>query len=120
MRIGLLISEFNDDDELNLCLGADQAAKDLGVELVIFPGKFIITDKNFDKDYPYEYQHQVVYDYCIDAGFDGIIVDIEKIGKNVPILRKEAFLNQFGKKPLLTITEQGGFKQVKYKDVDYF
>ena len=120
MRIGLLISEFNDDDELNLCLGADQAAKDLGVELVIFPGKFIIADKNFDKDCPYEYQHQVVYDYCIDAGFDGIIVDIEKVGKNVPILRKEAFLNQFGKKPLLTITEQEGFKQVKYKDVDYY
>ncbi len=120
MRIGLLISEFNDDDELNLCLGADMAARDLGVELIIFPGRFIITDKTYDKDYPYEYQHQTIFDYCIDTGFDGIVADIQKIGRNAPILKKEALLRQFGKKPLLTITEEEGFDQVEYDEADYF
>ena len=109
MRIGLLISEFHDRDVCDLCLGADRAAKDLGVELIIFPGKYIITDKNQNNYDPFMYQHQAVYDYCIDAGFDGLIVDIEKIGKDAPILKREAFLNQFGKKPLLTVTETEGY-----------
>ena len=120
MRIGLLISEFKDEDELDLCLGADMAAKDLGVELIIFPGRFIITDKSYDKDYPYEYQHQTVFDYCIDTGFDGIVVDIQKIGRNAPILKRQALLRQFGKKPLLTVTEEEEFDQVEYKEADYF
>ncbi len=117
MRIGLLISEFNDRDEIDLCLGADRASKDLGTELIIFPGKHIITDKTVDEDDPYIYMHQAVYDYCLDAGFDGIIVDINKIGKNVPILKKQSLLNQFGKKPILTVDSIDGFESVR-KDSD--
>ncbi len=121
MRIGLLISEFNDKDEFDLCAGADIAAGDLGVELVIFPGKYIITDKTLDTDFPYKYQHQAVYDYCIDAGFDGLIIDIQKIGKNAPILKREQFLNQFGKKPLLTVTETEGFEHIRCEEnISYF
>ena len=110
MRIGLLISEFRDTDVCDLCIGADKAAKDLGIELVIFPGKYIVTDKSHDVEDLYLYQYQAVYDYCIDTGFDGFIVDIEKIGKDAPILKKEAFLNQFGKKPLITVSRMDGFK----------
>ena len=110
MRIGLLISEFNDKKECDICLGADRAARDLGAELIIFPGKYIITDKTFDKEDPYLYQYQAVYDYSIDADFDGFIVDIDKIGHKAAILKKEAFLKQFGKKPLITVTETEGFE----------
>ncbi len=114
MRVGLLITEFKDKKVCDLCLGADIAARDLGVELVIFPGKGIITDKNFNKDNPYEYQHQAVYDYIYEAGFDGLIVDIERIGKNAQILKKQSFLRQFGKKPILTLTEVDGYEKVEF------
>jgi diguanylate cyclase (GGDEF)-like protein len=121
MRVGLLISEFKDKNVCDMCLGADIAARDLGVELVIFPGKYIITDKNFSDDNPYEYQYQAVFDYIYEAGFDGLIVDIERIGNSAPILKKEGFLKQFGKKPLLTVTELEGFEKVEYKkDTPYF
>ena len=121
MRVGLLISEFKDKNVCDMCLGADIAARDLGVELDIFPGRYIITDKNFSDDNPYEYQHQAVFDYIYEAGFDGLIVDIEKIGSSAPILKKEAFLKQFGKKPLLTVSWLEGFDKVEYeKDTPYF
>ena len=119
MRVGLLISEFKDNKACNICLGADIAARDLGVELIIFPGKFIVTDKSYSEENAYDYQYQAVYDYIYEAGFDGLIVDIESIGKNAPILKKEAFLKQFGKKPLLTISDMEGFDRVNYeKDTD--
>ncbi|WP_026526238.1 GGDEF domain-containing protein [Butyrivibrio sp. VCD2006] len=115
MRVGLLISEFKDNKACNICLGADVAARDLGVELVIFPGKFIVTDKSYSEDRAYDYQYQAVYDYIYEAGFDGLIVDIESIGKDAPILKKEAFLKQFGKKPLLTVSDMEGFEKVTYE-----
>ena len=82
MRVGLLISEFKDNKACNICLGADVAARDLGVELVIFPGKLIVTDKSYSEENAYDYQYQAVYDYIYEAGFDGLIVDINSIGKN--------------------------------------
>lgn len=121
MRVGLLISEFKDKNVCDMCLGADIAARDLGIELVIFPGKYIITDKNFSDDNPFEYQHQAVFDYIYEAGFDGLIVDIGRIGDSAPILKKEAFLKQFGKKPLLTVSELEGFDKIEYpEDTPFF
>lgn len=121
MRVGLLISELKDKNVCDMCLGADIAARDLGVELVIFPGKKIITDKNISDENPYEYQHQAVYDYIYEAGFDGLIIDIDRIGDSAPILKKESFINQFGKKPILTVTALEGFDKIKYEDnTSYF
>ncbi len=110
MRIGLFISEFHDKDECNLCIGADMAAKELGVELVIFPGKYIMSDRDITKENPYDYQYTAVFDYCKDAGFDGFIVDINKIGRNAPILKKEKFLNSISGKPLLTVSHFEGYE----------
>ncbi|WP_026498415.1 GGDEF domain-containing protein [Butyrivibrio sp. WCD2001] len=121
MRVGLLISEFKDNNTCDICLGADAAARDLGVELVIFPGKVMITDKNYSEERAYDYQYQAVYDYIYEAGFDGLIVDIEHIGNKAPILKKEAFLKQFGKKPLLNLSNMEGFECVSYaKDTDSY
>ncbi|WP_029323714.1 GGDEF domain-containing protein [Butyrivibrio sp. AE3004] len=118
MRVGLLITEFKEKKVCDLCLGADIAARDLGVELVIFPGKKIITDQNFHDDKPYEYQYQAVYDYIYEAGFDGLVIDIERIGKEAKILKKESFLNQFGKKPMLVLSDMEGFDRVEYDKND--
>ena len=112
MRIGLFISEFNDSKEYELCEGADLAAKELGAELVIFPGKNITDDKKLcDRD-PYAYQHKAVFDYFLAGDFDGAIIDIASIGNKVPILKRERFLKRFSQKPLLTLTETEGYDSV--------
>ena len=95
MNIGLLISELEDKEVKRICVGASQAANDKGVSLVIMPGKYIDSDKH---------QYSALFDYANTSDFDAIVVDIERIGKETSILRKEAFLKKFDKVPVLTLT----------------
>ena len=113
MRVGLFVSEFKDEHVAKICKGADEAACKLGIKLIIFPGKFIVTDKNIDNESPYLYQYQAVYDYSIGAGFDGLIIDADRIGKNVPILKKESFIKGFNCKNVITLSAINGFDQVE-------
>ena len=107
VNIGLLVSELEDKEVKKICIGASQAAKDKEITLVIMPGKYLITD-NIEND-PYEYQHLAVFDYANTADFDAIIIDIDRIGRNAPILKKQALLKKFTKTTVITLTKQEGF-----------
>jgi diguanylate cyclase (GGDEF)-like protein len=109
MNIGLLISELEDDLVKKICIGACQAAREKDVKLFILPGRYLFTEKNVVDDRPYDYQESAIFDYANTPEFDALIIDIERIGKNVPILKKEAFLKRFDKLPVLTLTQQEGF-----------
>ncbi len=110
MNIGLLISELEDKEVKRICVGASQAANDKGVSLVIMPGKYIDSDKH---------QYSALFDYANTSDFDAIVVDIERIGKETSILRKEAFLKKFDKVPVLTLTETEGFQAVNAVETDH-
>ena len=119
MNIGLLVSELENEDVKKICIGAGKAADDKGVSLVIMPGKYLASDNKPDKDHPYDYQYSALFDYANTADFDVLIIDIERIGKNTTILKKEAFLNNFDKVPILTLTEQEGFTSVNEVKTDH-
>ncbi len=106
MNIGLLVSELEDKEVKRICIGASQAAKDKEVTLVIMPGKYLIADEN--EDNPYDYQHMTVFDYANTEDYDALIIDIDRIGKGAPILKRDAFLNKFSGIPVLTLTKQEG------------
>ena len=110
MNIGLLVSEIEDKEVKRICIGACQAAKDKNVTLVILPGKHLCAD--ISEDNPYDYQQAAIFDYACGDDFDALIVDIERIGKKIPILKKEAFLKKLNKKPMLTLSKQEGFVSV--------
>lgn len=112
MNIGLLISELEDNDVKRICIGACQAAKEKEINLFILPGRYLHTEKSVDEDIPYDYQNAALFDYAVTSDFDALIVDIERIGKNVPILKREAFLKKFEGIPLLTLTEHEGWTSV--------
>ena len=109
MNIGLLVSEPEDEIVKKICMGAVKAANDKEVTLVIMPGKKLCSKKGTAKDDDFDYQYNALFDYAKQINFDVILVDIERIGKNVTILRKEAFLNKFKDIPLLTLSEQEGY-----------
>ena len=116
MNIGLLVSEIEDKEVKKICIGACQAARDKDVTLVILPGKYLCTEISGEN--PYDYQMAAIYDYACGDDFDALIVDVERIGKNIPILKKEAFLKKLNKKPMLTLSKQDGFVSVnEIKDV---
>ena len=91
MNIGLLVSELEDKDVKKICIGASQAADDKGVSLVIMPGKYLAADNKLSEN-PYDYQYSALFEYANTADFDALIIDIERIGKNATILKKESFL----------------------------
>ena len=117
MNIGLLVSELEDQEVKKICIGAYQAARDKKVNLIILPGKYLYTEAS--KESPYDYQHASIFDYARSEDFDALIIDIERIGRNVPILKKEAFLKKFSDKPFLTLTEQEGFDSVNCVRTDH-
>ncbi|WP_035765534.1 GGDEF domain-containing protein [Butyrivibrio sp. NC2002] len=116
MRVGLFISEFKDEHVAYICRGADEAACKLGIKLIIFPGKYMITDRNIDESNPYAYQYQAVFDYAMQAKFDGFIVDIDRIGRDAQILKKEDFIKSLDNKNVLTLTTLNGFESVESED----
>ena len=119
MNIGLLISELEDKNVKRICIGAEKAANDKEITLVIMPGKRICAKKGKADD-NFDYQYAALFDYANTTDFDAIIVDIERIGKNASILKKEAFLNRFGDIPMLTLTEQEGYTSVNKVENDNF
>ena len=111
MNIGLLISEIEDKEVKKIIIGANQAAKDKGVSLVVIPGKYLISDAG-DINAGFEYQYSALFDYAVTSDFDALIIDIERIGSKTTILKKEAFLKKFEGIPVLTLTETDGYKSV--------
>lgn len=107
MNIGLLVSELEDRDVKKICIGASQAARDKDVTLCVLPGKYLQAEA--EDDNPYAYQYAALFDYARDFGFDALIIDIDRIGKKVPILKKESLLKKFEGIPLLTLSEVEGF-----------
>ena len=108
MNIGLLTTELEDKDVRELCIGADKAAKDKDVTLVIFPGKYLLNDDRSGEK-PFDYQYSAIYDYANSSDFDALIIDIERIGSKTTILKKEAFLKKFENVPVITLSEQEGY-----------
>ena len=111
MNIGLLISEIEDKEVKKIIIGANQAAKDKGVSLVVIPGKYLISDAG-DINAGFEYQYSALFDYAVTSDFDALVIDIERIGSKTTILKKEAFLKKFEGIPVLTLTETDGYKSV--------
>jgi len=109
MKIGLVISELEDKEVKKICIGANKAAIDKGVTLVILPGKYLVNNDETDEKYPYRYQNTALFDYALKLGFDALVIDIDRIGRNVAILKKEALLKSFFEIPFLTLTEQEGY-----------
>jgi diguanylate cyclase (GGDEF)-like protein len=119
MNIGLLISEIEDQEVKRIIVGANQAANDKGITLVIMPGKYLPSDTS---DKTYDYQNSALFDYAVGSDFDALIIDADRIGSNTTILKKEAFLKKFEGIPVITLTEQEGFECVNQveSDNDYF
>lgn len=115
MNIGLFVGDIGDDFSRGICKGAMQAAEELDVNLLIFPGKY------FDRDYQvwdgikYEYQHNTLFTYVFPEEIDLLIITIGSIGYLSTGKRRKAFLDYFSAIPIITIAEElKGYQAVMY------
>ena len=111
MNIGLLISEIDDKEVKRIVVGASQAARDKDINLIVLPGKYLISDAT-DKEIGFDYQYSALFDYAVTSDLDILLIDAELIGSKTTILKKEAFLKKFDGIPVLTLTEQEGYQSI--------
>lgn len=115
LTVGLFIGDVADDFSRGICKGAMQAAEELDVNMIIFPGKYI--DRNLQEfdGIQYEYQHNTLFSYADPATVDLLVVAIGSIGYLSTDKNRKAFLDQFSSIPMVTIaSEVDGYENILY------
>lgn len=111
-RIAFLIADIASDRIKKLLCGMIAAAEELDAQIVVCPGKGIVSAGHQDTGLPDCYQEEAVFRYIDKKNTDVILVDLKELGKHASAMKKEAFLGQFQGIPLLTLTETEGFAHV--------
>lgn len=115
LNIGLFVGDIADDFNKGICKGAMQAAEDLDVNLIIFPGKYFDRDLQAMDGIQYEYQHNTLFTYVFEGKIDLLIVVIGSIGHLSTKERRKAFLDYFNYVPILTIAAKvEGYEYIMY------
>ena len=106
-RIGLLVSNLEDEFDSAVCRGAMIAAEHSDADLFIFPGRYIdgvYADKIRTE---YEYQYNTLFELpVINKCFDLLIILVGTIGSHLDKERRKQFIDRFADTPVLTVTAQ--------------
>ncbi|MBR1763758.1 MAG: GGDEF domain-containing protein [Ruminococcus sp.] len=103
--VGLLVANITDPYSRDVSKGAMAAAKELGLDLVIFPGKYVGLENRYEElDTRYEYQHNILFDYAAYSKLDFVIATVGTIAFALDDDRKRDFLAPFRGTPLLCLS----------------
>lgn len=106
LTIGLFICHLDNDYAYDICKGVDYAAKELDINLVIFPGMYINAAYNDPANAKYDYQYNSVFYYAKPESIDALIISIGTIGSFLNDADSIAFLNRFKDIPILTLESE--------------
>lgn len=102
LNIGFFTCHLDNDYAYEVCKGVDYAAKELDVNLVVFPGMYMNASYNDPKNARFDYQYNSIFYYASKHTLDAIIVSIGSIGTFLSENDMLAFLKNFDI-PILTI-----------------
>ena len=108
ISIGLMIHHLDNDYSKSVLNGAAAAARELDVDLAIFPGRSLnsqLVDKKFTV---YEYQNNVVYSYVSSKMLDAVVVSAGTVGSFVTPEEFRRFLDGYKGLPILTMENKVG------------
>lgn len=80
ITVGVLVSGIMDDFTRIMCKGVMKAARRRGVNLVIFPAKYVDRDVSDNLDLRYEYQYGTILSYARAQNLDAIVAAAGCIG----------------------------------------
>lgn len=103
LTIGLFICHLDNDYAYDICKGVDYAAKELDINLVIFPGMYINAAYNDPANAKYDYQYNSIFYYAKPESIDALIISIGTIGTFLNDADTMEFLNRFKDIPILTL-----------------
>ena len=103
LNIGLFICHLDNEYANEICKGAEYAAKELDVNLIVFPGMFLNASFNDPENEIYDYQYNSVFYYAKKENLDALIVSVGTIASFISQKSIEAFLDTFKDIPILTL-----------------
>lgn len=101
-NIGFFTCHLDNDYAYEICKGVDYAAKELDVNLIVFPGMYMNASYNDPKNARFDYQYNSIFYYASKHTLDALIVSIGSIGSFLSENDMLAFLKNFDI-PILTI-----------------
>ncbi|MCM1525077.1 MAG: GGDEF domain-containing protein [Ruminococcus sp.] len=114
ITIGLMIHHLDNDYSKSLLKGAVNAAKDLDVNIAVFPGRSLNCRLEDSKFTAFEYQNNVIYSYASSKSLDALIVSAGTVGSFVTKEQFKEFLDGYKGLPLLTMENKvGGYPCVR-------
>ena len=102
LNIGFFTCHLDNDYAYEVCKGVDYAAKELDVNLIVFPGMYMNASYNDPKNARFDYQYNSIFYYASKHTLDALIVSIGSIGSFLSENDMIAFLKNFNI-PILTI-----------------
>ncbi len=115
ITIGLLVSGIADNYSVSVCQGAIKAARENGVRLIIFPGKYIDRDLTEMKEIMYEYQYNTLFSYATGKRLDAVLIIADSIGCYASSERIRWLVAQYCQIPCVLIGSRlNGYVSVNY------
>lgn len=103
LNIGLFTCHLDNDYALEICKGAEYAARELDVNLIVFPGMFLNASFNDPENELYDYQYNSIYYYANSDNLDALIVSVGSIAPFLSERDIHKFLSHFEGIPILTL-----------------
>lgn len=115
LNIGLFVANIEDVFSNSICKGAISAAEEIDANLIIFPGKYIHTERKQDPGQLYEYQYNTLFSYAKKESIDVIITCISSIGYTITLEHRKRIMNEFHNIPILSVASKDeGYPYVEY------
>lgn len=106
LNIGLFTCHLDNDYALEICKGAEYAARELDVNLIVFPGMFLNASFNDPENELYDYQYNSIYYYAHPENLDALIVSVGSIAPFLSERDIHNFFSYFDGIPILTLENQ--------------
>lgn len=115
LTIGVLVSGITEDFSKLICRGVMQMAKQLDVNIVVLPGKYLNRDLSDNTELMYEYQFSTIFSYAKPDNVDAVIVVSGSIGCFTTKENVKKLLEQFSDIPCILISDKlDGYISVLY------
>lgn len=119
-NIGLLVSELENEFTYYICEGAAGAAKELNVNLFIFPGKYINPNYQDERRNKYEYQNNILFSYAATQDLDLLLIEMGTIATNLSDQEKQDFLKQFTVPVIAVASKVPGYSSICFNNITGF
>ncbi len=103
LNIGIFTCHIDNDYAIEVCKGAEFAAKELDCNLIVFPGMFLNASFNDPANQLYDYQYNSIFYYAHPECLDALIISVGAISSFLSEKDLNSFFSHFEGIPILTI-----------------